>query len=183
MAYDFFTADLHLGGANIIGYCSRPFKNVDDMNVQLIGNVNERCKLTDHLYHLGDFCNYGRNKGVEGSRIKPKDYEKLMLPRVTHILGNHDFQNKLRAVIDSAFLRFGKFSVFASHKPPWDTPWADIVPDFYMCGHVHEKWKFNTHNGKLVINVGCDVWNYRPVRKDELLSCYEKFKRGTLELK
>ena len=181
MAYDFFSADLHFNHTAIINLCNRPFKNAEHMNNMLISNINERCKTKDTLYHLGDLCFNVKADGSGGKH--PSEHEQAMDCKLINIKGNHDKSGKVHTALEYVIFRFGKFAVFASHKPPWDTVWSDIVADFYLCGHIHDRWKFNKHNGKLVINVGCDVWNYRPVRKDELLSCYEKFKRGTLELK
>ncbi len=51
-----FTADLHLGQRNIIGYCARPFANVDAMNRALIDNWNETVAADDTVWVIGDFA-------------------------------------------------------------------------------------------------------------------------------
>lgn len=51
----FFTADTHFGHARIIGFCSRPFADIGQMDLSLIGNWNERVGPHDIVYHLGDF--------------------------------------------------------------------------------------------------------------------------------
>lgn len=38
--------------------------------------------------------------------------------------------------------------------------------DYFLCGHVHEAWR----RKKNVINVGVDVWDFRPVTLKELIS-------------
>lgn len=52
----FFTADEHYFHANIIKYCSRPFKNVEEMNETLINNHNSVVKQEDITVHVGDFA-------------------------------------------------------------------------------------------------------------------------------
>jgi len=51
----FFTADHHFGHENIIRFCERPFKDVQEMNQVLIDKWNEKIKPNDDVYHLGDF--------------------------------------------------------------------------------------------------------------------------------
>ena len=52
----YFTSDTHFNHANIIGFCSRPFKNVNEMNETLIANWNRVVGVDDIVFHLGDFC-------------------------------------------------------------------------------------------------------------------------------
>ena len=173
MAYDYFSADIHFGHSNIIGYCGRPYKDAEEMNAKIIANINERCTHEDTLYHVGDFLTYGRAKGVEGMRNRAHEYEARIIPKVVHIRGNHDKQGKLRVPILGAFMQIGPLVAWVQHKPP-----VDRMPcDFYICGHVHEKWQSRLFHGKIVINVGVDVWNYRPVRKDEIIALYERLKK------
>lgn len=55
MSKIFFTSDHHFGHANIIKFCNRPFENVEEMNEEMIRRWNEKVKLEDTVYHLGDF--------------------------------------------------------------------------------------------------------------------------------
>lgn len=50
----FFTSDTHFGHARIIELSDRPFRDVDDMNTQLIDRWNSVVGPNDHVYHLGD---------------------------------------------------------------------------------------------------------------------------------
>ena len=49
-----FSADYHLSDKNIIEYCNRPFRDVEEMNNTLIINLSKRVKSRDTLYYLGD---------------------------------------------------------------------------------------------------------------------------------
>lgn len=51
----YFTSDPHFGHENIIEYCSRPFKDVWDMNDTITAKWNERVRREDDVYVLGDF--------------------------------------------------------------------------------------------------------------------------------
>lgn len=55
MPNTWFTADFHLGHANIIRYCSRPFSTVEEMDQAIVERLNASVKPNDVLYFLGDF--------------------------------------------------------------------------------------------------------------------------------
>ena len=78
----FFTSDLHLGHHNIIKYCSRPFKDIDEMDEKLIENWNEIITETDEVYIIGDLS------------FRPPERTGQILDRLrgkkTLIKGNHD---------------------------------------------------------------------------------------------
>ena len=58
----YFTSDTHFYHSNIIGFCKRPFKNVEDMNETLIENWNRVVGQDDIVFHLGDFCMGGSHE-------------------------------------------------------------------------------------------------------------------------
>lgn len=165
----FFTADLHLGHKNIIEFCNRPFKDVEHMNKRLIANINERCKPTDTLYHLGDFA---FTSGQQGTPINPQQYEEMINCKVIHIMGNHDKNNSLRRSIRYAELHAGGYRLCLQHKPPEILrcfPGATEQNEVYLVGHVHQLWTRITIKGRLVINMGTDVWDYYPKSLPEII--------------
>ena len=172
----YFTSDLHFGSSNIIRYCARPFKSGEHMNERLVAEINNRCKEGDVLYHVGDFILYGKERGVESMRVKPCEFENQINCKVVHIEGNHDANNGLKSSILGCYIQIAKnIKAWVQHYPPWHC--NHIAPkdaDLYVCGHVHDKWKLGFYDGKPTVNVGCDIWNYRPVSKKELIKLYTR---------
>lgn len=78
----FLIGDCHFGHRNIIRYCNRPFKDVEDMTEKLIANWNSVVGNNDIVYVVGDFALCGKQKIIEiGRRLNGR--KRL-------ILGNHD---------------------------------------------------------------------------------------------
>jgi len=179
---NFFTADCHFGSNNIIKYCDRPFKNSEHMTKRLVNEINQKChRPEDTLTHIGDFVLYGKERGVENTRIKASVYEDMIKPKLTHILGNHDLNNGVKGSILGASVKIGKKIAWLQHYPPWyDNHIAPTGFNVYLCGHVHRNWKYKTYKNKLVINVGVDVNFYRPVSTQDIIRAIEKFNNGKL---
>lgn len=51
-----WTSDTHFSHANIIKYCDRPFRDVQEMNEALIEKWNSTVAPDDVVYHLGDLA-------------------------------------------------------------------------------------------------------------------------------
>lgn len=78
-----FTSDHHFGHSKIIGYCKRPFTNVDEMDTTMIDNWNSVVDDIDTVYHLGDFS-FGNRKNFDNYICRLKGNIKI-------IAGNHDY--------------------------------------------------------------------------------------------
>lgn len=168
MSQIFFTADTHFGHENIIKFCKRPFKSVKNMDNQILCNINNIVKKEDTLIHLGYFGFQNRNnlKSIKGQIIG-----KFIL-----IAGNHD-NNNLRneCEIQNIIMKLGKYNCYLIHDPnKINLTLLKIKKiDFVICGHVHEKWKHKWLKGNIpMINVGTDVWNFKPVSKSTILNYY-----------
>lgn len=110
----FVISDLHLDHRNIIKYCNRPFKDVNEMNEILINNWNRVVTDNDRIFCLGDFCLSGKNKIIElGNRLKG---------RKTLILGNHEHAS-LKTYYMAGFEIVSKYPILLndifilSHRP------------------------------------------------------------------
>jgi len=165
----YFTADFHLGHKNIIKYCKRPFKSLKEMDDTIISNVNKIVTKDDLIYHIGDFAFRGKSA---------REYEKLIKSPIVHILGNHDYNNGVRSKIISAIMEFGGKIIFAQHHPPRNINEIPLGCDFVICGHVHEKWKYQIIDGIPIINVGVDVWEFKPISIYSLMRYYHKILKG-----
>lgn len=181
---NWFTSDTHFHHANIIGFCNRPWKTVEEMNDGLVDKWNARVKDGDIVYHCGDFAFRHDKQWL--------DILDRLNGKVVLIKGNHDGKRlKTNAVRDRFELIYddgvfaipdknGKlYNVWMNHFPPfgssadprelwrpgWEpgsrTPWHEVS----LCGHVHTEWK---HYGS-TINVGVDMWDYQPISLDEIL--------------
>lgn len=178
---------MHFGHANVIKYCQRPYASVDEMNGALIRNWNEVVQPDDIVYCLGDVSL--ASKPVE-AYTRQLNGTKYLVP------GNHDFchsyhkksrsqenRNKWIAQYEEWGWKVlpeqttldipGVATVNLCHHPyelllPGDDKYEKWRPKddgrWLLCGHVHEKWKVV---GRM-INVGTDVWNFRPVSIDEV---------------
>ena len=185
MSYIYWTADLHLSHNETIQYCNRPYRDWQHMNKSLIGNINSRLTPSDILMHIGDYC--FTNKWI---RHKASYYEDQMHCTTVHILGNHDRNNSVKGCIEYAIVRICGKTAWVRHQPPGFEEF-DSIPkdvDLIICGHVHDAWKSKIaiydKNKRIIpiINVGCDVWNYRPVRSDELIAYYHKIMKDYKEI-
>lgn len=58
----FFSSDQHLMHHNIIEYCDRPFRDVEEMNKNIIQNWNAVVNPDDVVFIGGDFCFGGKKE-------------------------------------------------------------------------------------------------------------------------
>lgn len=180
----YFTADLHLGHQNIIGYCDRPFHGVDEMNEALIANWNAVVDPEDTVHVLGDVAMGQREQSMP--LIGRLAGHKILYP------GNHDrcwYGHGERALrleqeyLDVGFeeirqgpctMILGDQEVLACHLPyQGDSGETERFASFrpldegkwLLHGHVHERWRQQGH----MVNVGVDVWDFTPVAEEVIV--------------
>ena len=174
----YLTADTHFGHANIIRFCDRPYLDVEAMDAALVDNWNDTVRPNDEVWHLGDVAMglleitlqqvrrlHGRKYLVAGnhdrcwSHLSPQrragwdtfytDIGFTLLPEQTTLLVSG------RQVNVSHFPYRGDSGDNDRHanaRPDDDGRWL-------LHGHVHTRWQQRDQ----MINVGVDVWDYRPV--------------------
>lgn len=174
----FWTADFHFSHPSIIKYCNRPFKSAERMAEVIIQRANERAKNRDDvIIHVGDFCCWGNEKGIMGSKIKPIDYIDKFKATIVLLEGNHDSNNRVKSHIKSALINLGKTytNVSVGHYPSYyREAFGTFNPGtLRICGHVHGhrawKWYWDSKNQVLNINIGVDHWNYKIVSDCEII--------------
>lgn len=172
--HTFFTSDTHFNHANIIRYCNRPFKDVNQMNEALIENWNTVVKPDDTVFHLGDFCLGG---AAEWTKILDRLNGKIYL-----ILGNHDLKNlrqgftyRFELVTMQMHIEIGKQRIWLNHFPflCFDGGYKSNV--WQLFGHVHTR-KNSTgidadrlqHLYPTQYDVGVDNNNFTPISFEQL---------------
>ena len=169
----YFTSDTHFNHTNIISYCQRPFKNVDEMNERIIANWNEVVGENDIIFHLGDFCLGG---AAEWTRLLDRLNGKIYL-----IMGNHDrknirqgFMDRFEHVAMQMHIEVGKQRIYLNHYPflCFEGGYKNV---WQLFGHVHTR-KTNTgiDAGRLQYlyptqyDVGVDNNNFAPVSFEQV---------------
>lgn len=168
----YFISDTHFNHANIIKYCNRPFKYVEEMNETLIDNWNNTIKESDTIYHLGDLA-LGKSNEIKGlvNRLIGKKYL---------IRGNHDrwsvsFYEELGfEVLKFAPIKLDEYKLILSHVPIPDK----IIPKGYinLHGHIHDKkledctdsYIPKMYSKELHFNVSADAIRYKPISIEQI---------------
>jgi calcineurin-like phosphoesterase family protein len=166
------TSDTHFGHANIIAYSKRPYPNVEAMNADITARWNAVVAPCDVVYHLGDFA--------MGVPDRWPGYRAALNGGIVLVCGNHDrhLRRVLGAmnfadVIENVVVELEGVRCWLNHYPPTPDhrgvvkrPSAPGPHDLALCGHVHDAWLIHDN----VVNVGVDVWGFRPIRISDALA-------------
>lgn len=176
----FFTSDQHFDHTNIIRFCNRPFKSVEEMNETLIDNWNKKVPEDGIVFILGDFC-FGGFPVWESilNRLNGKKYL---------IKGNHDMkqniqnEDRLNKMFEwvgfQMLIEVGNRKVYLNHYPFLCYGGSYRVGNgavYQLFGHVHS----GPNNSGLDANrlaylfpyqydVGVDNNNYTPISWQEV---------------
>ena len=173
----YFTSDSHFGHENILKFCHRPFKDVEEMNSELIRSWNEKVGPDDTIFHLGDFAFGGSD--IWNNILKQLNGHKIL------IIGNHDIKNLREGYMQyfnyvgpQLLLNIEGRSVYLNHYPflcyggSWRSPKNAV---YQLFGHVHSG---PTSSGldterlvslfKYQYDVGVDNNNFTPISWNEV---------------
>lgn len=171
----FFTSDQHFfhysAHGGIISYCSRPFKDVGEMNEVLKNNWNNKVKPCDTVYILGDFI-FPRKAlwGEIHELLCNLNGTKLLVPG-DHDMSVGDYHAHDCVIVLDRIYEFKQYStpIILCHWPI--RRWAKShFNSIHLFGHCHNANKLDPYEkyGKS-FNIGVDVWNYEPVSLDEVV--------------
>lgn len=192
---NFWTSDPHYWHNNVITYCKRPYTSIEEMNEALVENFNKIVGRDDHTFIVGDFSLAFRAVETYVNRLngtkslvagnhdfchpahkksrtpenRQKWTDKYLECGFDEVYIEHKFVLKNGVYVRMCHLPYRDASEeqnHAKHRPEDD---GTIL----LCGHVHEKWKVRyTEAGTAMVNVGVDVWDYKPVSEDELCELF-----------
>lgn len=195
----YFTSDEHFYHSRVIGYCSRPFSSVEEMNESMVRRWNEIITPDDTVYCLGDFSMAFRSVELFSPRLMGT---KKLVP------GNHDFchsyhkksrnpdnqkiwiekykEHGWEVLAEQVVIELGDNLAFVDmcHHPYEDDSnkgdkyqrWRpEDEGRVLLCGHIHQHWKTKlSPKGSLMINVGVDVWDFKPVSLTQIIELIDE---------
>ena len=169
----FFTSDTHWGHGNIIKFCDRPFKDVEEMNYKLIENWNKKVPQDGLVFHLGDFAWGGSDMW--------KNIRQQLNGEIILIKGNHD-QKNMSSTAEQTLFKYSAWQmlieiegrkVLLNHFP--FLCYAGVYRDpkglvYNLYGHVHsgpgkkgEDIPRLIHTFPTQFDVGVDNNDYEPI--------------------
>lgn len=157
----YFTSDSHFGDHRTLNIGGRAFASVAEMDGALVANWNAVVGPEDEVWHLGDFARSADR--VPGLLARLNGRKHL-------VRGNNDPPETLAAegwetVGEYRELRLGDSFLVLCHYPfrSWNGQHRKAIN---LHGHSHGRLKPMPRQ----IDVGVDVWDYRPVDLATILS-------------
>ncbi len=185
-----FTSDLHLGHANIIEYCGRPYADAEEMNDDIVCRFNERVAPDDEVWIVGDLCmgrldesllwveqmhgvkylvpgNHDRMFGCQGTKYSHAA-ARYLEAGIAEVLDRYE----LTLTIGGTAVTVNHFPYAGDSKDGHEDRYLEYRPTdrgrSLVHGHTHGKWR---RNGRM-IDVGVDAWGGRPVTFEEVAELF-----------
>lgn len=187
-----FTSDLHLGHVKINSLCNRPFGTTNEMNETIINNWNEWVQPTDTVFMLGDICmgtidtTLGLISQLKGNKyLIPGNHDRVFSGYATeyknkkphdmrHWINKYEMAGMMILPENPIYVANNGLKIQLSHFPYMSEDLRDDRYNAYrpkdeglwlLHGHVHNSWMKLDRQ----INVGVDVWQFKPVSEHTLL--------------
>lgn len=183
-----FVSDLHFGHKNVISYCNRPFKTVEEMNDFIVSYWNKTIKKQDTIFVLGDFS-------------LNKKWSKLLIPKLNGkkilVAGNHDacfvghkkHLTRVQNYLEHGWEAVYPYNVFIKLKngldvqlchlpyvpsnPDYDVRYLNLRPkretEILLHGHMHGMFK----KAEGQIDVGWDAHESHILSEDDIIKLIE----------
>lgn len=185
----FFTSDTHYGHSSVIGFCNRPYINVQEMNNDLIKRFNSVVPSDGTCIWVGDcffngkeqareimkqlngthICIRGNHDGKHASMYNLGfsfvcDYAEMIIGgkdvKIKHFPSKYSSNNLLNYI---------RLEILAKYFRKW---WKIVKPRYFdrypdpdgrwlIHGHTHSTEKINEKLKS--IHIGVDAWDYYPV--------------------
>lgn len=172
----YFTSDNHFGHAGARSFYRRPFASVAEMDCQMIDRWNSVVEPgdRDEVWHLGDFA-------VRQSAERVASLLTVLHGRKHLVTGNNDEAavtdcDGWQSVQSYAEVTVDGTRLVLCHYPfrTWrnmDKAWVNLH------GHSHGRLKPLPRQ----FDVGVDVWDFRPVRLEQVLGSTKTRRRTVRE--
>ena len=169
----FFASDLHLGHANIIEHCDRPFDDVEEMNATLIENWNDCVDSDDRVTFLGDLGRFADDDEL-------RKWLDRLNGRIVFVKGNHDHPDPEPDGVNTHqyyLQELAGYELCCTHRP-------ENAPRFWegwiVHGHHHnndlEEFPFFDPDARCV-NMSIELLGYEPLSLQTLVDCFERGER------
>jgi len=175
MSQIWFTSDTHFGHDRDFVWGVRGFKNVDEMNKEIIKRWNSVVAKDDIVYHLGDVMLGENERGLY--------YLKQLKGTIYIALGNHDTSTRADLyrncynVADVQLeyrIKAGKRTLILNHYPVITANGED-TRTLCLYGHTHQTTNFY-ENRPYMYHVGVDSHNCYPIKLEDVLAEIDKKK-------
>ena len=168
----YYIGDIHFGHKKVLDFDSRPFKDVEEMDREIIWRWNHTVGAEDEVYIVGDFA-YRNERPAEWYLAQLQGHKYL-------IIGNHDgnlLKNEkamsyIEGVDKMMFVADEGRKVCICHFPlaEWNGFYKGAL---HVYGHSHNRqdttWEIMKSRDR-AYNAGCMLHDYRPVTLSELIS-------------
>jgi len=166
----YITADTHFCHSNIIGSCYRPYKDIQEMNRDMIMKWNSYVTDHDEIYILGDFLYKGTGRDANKILGQLKGRKYLIKGNHEKYLDDPEFrQGAFEWIKDYYILNYQGIEIVLFHYPilQWHKSHRGSI---HLYGHVHNNGERDPEFGEKLrmlgpraFNVGVDVNDFYPV--------------------